>query len=67
MKTQPTIYDVAKADGVSIATVSRVLNTPHRVNEKTRSAVMSAIDKLSFVPKAEAGRAPCKMPDELAS
>jgi len=54
MKTQPTIYDVAKAAGVSIATVSRVLNTPHRVNEKTRSAVMSAIDKLSFVPKAEA-------------
>ncbi|MEZ4729371.1 MAG: LacI family DNA-binding transcriptional regulator [Caldilineaceae bacterium] len=49
-----TIYDVAEEAGVSIATVSRVLNTPHRVNEKTRRRVMTAIDQLAFVPKAEA-------------
>ena len=49
-----TIYDVAEKAGVSIATVSRVLNTPHRVNEKTRQRVMQAIDQLAFVPKAEA-------------
>lgn len=49
-----TIYDVAEEAGVSIATVSRVLNTPHRVNEKTRQRVMTAIDQLAFVPKAEA-------------
>lgn len=49
-----TIYDVAEKAGVSIATVSRVLNTPHRVNEKTRQRVMNAIDQLAFVPKAEA-------------
>lgn len=49
-----TIYDVAEKAGVSIATVSRVLNTPHRVNEKTRQRVMTAIDELAFVPKAEA-------------
>lgn len=49
-----TIYDVAAEAGVSIATVSRVLNTPHRVNDKTRQLVMSAIDRLEFVPKAEA-------------
>ncbi|MFZ4658616.1 MAG: LacI family DNA-binding transcriptional regulator [Caldilineaceae bacterium] len=49
-----TIYNVAEKAGVSIATVSRVLNTPHRVNEKTRQRVMQAIDQLAFVPKAEA-------------
>ncbi|MEZ4863226.1 MAG: LacI family DNA-binding transcriptional regulator [Caldilineaceae bacterium] len=49
-----TIYDVAKAANVSIATVSRVLNAPHRVNEKTRQRVLAAIDRLGFVPKAEA-------------
>jgi LacI family transcriptional regulator len=51
---KPTIYDVAKHAGVSITTVSRILNTPDRVNSKTRERVLAAIDKLSFVPKAEA-------------
>jgi DNA-binding LacI/PurR family transcriptional regulator len=50
----PTIYDVAERAGVSIATVSRVLNTPHRVNDETRRRVLSAIDELEFIPKAEA-------------
>lgn len=50
----PTIYDVAKSAGVSIATVSRVLNSSERVNEATRLRVMAAIDELGFVPKAEA-------------
>ncbi len=50
----PTIYDVASRAEVSIATVSRVLNTPHRVNEETRRRVLAAIDELQFVPKAEA-------------
>lgn len=49
-----TIYDVAKAAGVSIATVSRVLNTPQQVNVATRQRVLAAIDELHFVPKAEA-------------
>ena len=52
-ETDPTIYDVAKEAGVSIATVSRVLNFPHRVNSKTRSTVIDAIEKLGYVPKAE--------------
>jgi DNA-binding LacI/PurR family transcriptional regulator len=51
---KPTIYDVARSSGVSISTVSRVLNSPDKVNTKTRARVMSAIDKLGFVPKAEA-------------
>ncbi len=52
--SQVTVYEVAKQAGVSIATVSRVLNTPDRVNESTRTRVQQAIDTLGFVPKAEA-------------
>jgi DNA-binding LacI/PurR family transcriptional regulator len=53
-KRDPTIYQVAETAGVSIATVSRVLNSPHRVNEDTRKRVLQAIEELHFVPKAEA-------------
>ena len=49
-----TIYDVAERAEVSIATVSRVLNSPHRVNEDTRLRVLETIDALGYVPKAEA-------------
>lgn len=49
-----TIYDVAKCAGVSISTVSRVLNSPELVSEATRIRVLTAIDQLNFVPKAEA-------------
>lgn len=57
-RNQPTIYDVAKSAGVSIATVSRVLNNPQLVNEETRNAVFSTIDQLGFIPKSDArGRA----------
>ncbi len=52
-KTRSTIYHVAKQAGVSIATVSRVLNFPLRVKPETRTAVMNAIDSLGYVPKAE--------------
>ena len=50
----PTIYDVAKQAGVSITTVSRMLNDPGRVNSETRERVLAAVDALGFVPKAEA-------------
>lgn len=53
-RPSPTIYDVAAAAQVSISTVSRVLNNPEKVNIATRSAVLVAINKLGFVPKAEA-------------
>jgi DNA-binding LacI/PurR family transcriptional regulator len=49
-----TIYDVAKKAGVSVSTVSRAVNTPHLVQEKTRQKVMRAVEQLKFVPKAEA-------------
>ena len=50
----PTIYDVAELSGVSITTISRVLNAPEKVNTATRVRVLDAIDKLGFIPKAEA-------------
>ena len=49
-----TAYEVAERAGVSIATVSRVLNNPEKVNPVTLERVLSAIDELGFVPKAEA-------------
>jgi DNA-binding LacI/PurR family transcriptional regulator len=54
IKKNPTIYDVAEYSGTSISTVSRVLNTPDKVNVSTRHKVFNAIDALGFVPKAEA-------------
>ena len=50
----PTVYDVASKAGVSIATVSRVMNAPEMVREGTRQKVLKAIDELQYVPKAEA-------------
>lgn len=50
----PTIYDVAEDAGVSITTVSRMLNDSDKVNPDTRKRVLASIDKLGFVPKAEA-------------
>lgn len=52
--SQPTVYQVAEQAGVSITTVSRVLNAPEKVSESTRLRVLSTIDRLGFVPKAEA-------------
>jgi len=50
----PTIRDVADEAGVSVSTVSLVLNSPERVTEPTRRKVLTAVDTLGFVPKAEA-------------
>lgn len=45
-----TIYDVAKAAGVSPKTVSRVLNGDAPVGQATRDAVNAAMDMLGYVP-----------------
>lgn len=45
-----SIQDVAHAAEVSIATVSRVLNTPAVVSGETSRRVLEAIDKLGYVP-----------------
>jgi LacI family transcriptional regulator len=48
-KAQPSIQDVAKLAGVSLGTVSNVLNYPDRVREQTVRKVTRAIDQLGFV------------------
>jgi len=53
-KTSTTIYDVAELSGYSIATVSRVLNSPERVSEEARKGILAAIDELRFEPKTDA-------------
>lgn len=50
-----TIYDVARAAGVSISTVSRCLNTPEKVNQETLSKIRGAIDTLGYIPHGNAG------------
>ncbi|RKX83057.1 MAG: LacI family transcriptional regulator [Spirochaetes bacterium] len=49
-----TIYDVASLAGVSITTVSRVLNSPGQVADTSRKKIVAAMQELDFVPKAEA-------------
>jgi LacI family transcriptional regulator len=45
-----TITDVAEAAGVSVRTVSRVLNSSPKVGETTRVQVQGQIDRLGFQP-----------------
>jgi LacI family transcriptional regulator len=49
-----TIDDVAKHAGVSIKTVSRVVNREPNVREETRSKVERAIDELNYQPNKAA-------------
>ena len=44
------IYDVSKKAGVSIATVSRVLNGNANVSDKTRNKVLLAMEELDYKP-----------------
>lgn len=46
------IYDISKQAGVSIATVSRVLNGSPNVKAKTRKKVMDVIDQYDYTPNA---------------
>ena len=46
----PTISDVARAAGVSTATVSRCLNSPDVVQAATRTRVMEAVESLGYTP-----------------
>lgn len=47
-----TIYDISEKAGVSIATVSRVLNGSANVSEKTRKRVLDIIEEYGYTPNA---------------
>ncbi|NCT91240.1 LacI family transcriptional regulator [Cellulomonas sp. APG4] len=49
-----SIADVARQAGVSLGTVSNVLNRPERVAPGTRQRVLDAIEELAFVPNGRA-------------
>lgn len=50
IRPTPTLHDVAKLSGFSTATVSRCLNFPSRVSDKTRDTVLAAIADLGYSP-----------------
>ena len=47
---EPRLGDVAERAGVSVATVSRVLNNRGYLSAATRSRVMAAIDEVGYQP-----------------
>lgn len=49
------MQDVAKLAGVSLVTVSRVVNEPDKVSAQTLAAVKAAIRELGYVPNLTAG------------
>ncbi|MCC7499690.1 MAG: LacI family DNA-binding transcriptional regulator [Bryobacterales bacterium] len=51
-----TVHDVARAAGVSVATISRVLNQHPNVSQGTREKVLALIEQSGFRPNAIARR-----------
>ena len=49
-----SIYDVAKAAGTSIATVSYVINKSNRIGQATTERVLQAMKELNYEPRASA-------------
>jgi len=54
MRMKISIHDVANRAGVSVVTVSRVLNNAPSVREKNRQKVMQAVKELNYKPNAAA-------------
>ncbi|MCX8131332.1 MAG: LacI family transcriptional regulator [Clostridia bacterium] len=50
MKNRTTIRDVAKYLGVSVATISNVLNDINKTSEETRERVLQAVKELDYQP-----------------
>ncbi|MNW37327.1 HTH-type transcriptional repressor PurR [compost metagenome] len=49
-----TIYDIAKATGLSPTTVSKVFNQYSDVSEKTRRKILEASEQMGYIPNAQA-------------
>lgn len=60
-----TIYDIAKAANVSIATVSRVFNSSNTVKESTRLKILSIADEMGYHPQAYAQRLASKKKNSI--
>lgn len=54
LKPLPTIRDVAREAGVSVATVSRVINQKGYVHKETASRILHVIDQMGYEPNAVA-------------
>jgi len=63
----PTLQDVARAAGVSTATVSRCLNAPDRVIEETRKRVLKAVGDLGYAPNFGARALAARRTDTFAA
>jgi DNA-binding LacI/PurR family transcriptional regulator len=50
MKDNVTIYDIAEKTGLSVATVSCVMNGRSNVSEKTSAIVIEAMKKFGYTP-----------------
>ena len=62
----PTIYDVSRLSGVSIATVSRTFSNPDLVRENTRRKVFEAAEILHYSPNAIARAMARQRTDKVA-
>lgn len=51
---QPTIKDIAKMTGVSISTVSYVMNGKGRVSQEKRELILETAEKIGYVPNRNA-------------
>jgi LacI family transcriptional regulator len=54
LKKRPTIKDVARQAGISLSTVSLVINDRGYVSEKTRQRVLRVVEKLAYHPTRSA-------------
>jgi DNA-binding LacI/PurR family transcriptional regulator len=61
-----SIVDVAESAGVSIQTVSNVLNFPERVRPKTRERVLKVVKTLDYTPNLSARRLRSKKSSSIA-
>lgn len=52
----PTIRDIAAKSGVSVKTVSRIINNEPMVGEETRARVQAVMEDLAYVPNIMAQR-----------
>ena len=48
--SRTSLEDIAKIIGVSTATISRCINSPHKVAEPTRKRIQKAVEELGYMP-----------------